>query len=140
MSHNRLTLANLGLPRHYVHVEDVALVHVAALLDASVDHQRLFAWSDAFTWNDVLAILRKAQPGESFIDYLPAQTMMKATVDDKLAKALVKKWGNGQQGFWGLEKGIRDTMSGKMPVFGVAVAIEQIPKGGIEGFAQSATA
>jgi hypothetical protein len=100
-----------------IHVEDVALLHVAAILDSSVKNARIHAWSDAFIWNDVLAIFRKLRPDQKFLDDLPDVARMRATVDDKLTLSLLKKWGN-QEGPLGLERSIKDTLEGKKPSSG----------------------
>jgi hypothetical protein len=97
-----------------IHVEDVALLHVAAILDSSLDNERIHAWSDDFIWNDILAIFRKLQPGRKFIDDLPDVARMKGTVDDKLTKALLRKWGN-QESPLGLERSVKDAIEGIQP-------------------------
>lgn len=97
-----------------IHISDVALVHIAALLDASVKNERIHAWADEFIWNDVLAIFRKLRPGHRVIDDLPDKERMKGTVDDKLTRSLLKIWGN-QDGPLGLERSIRDALEGVQP-------------------------
>lgn len=98
----------------YIHVEDVAVLHVAAVLDESVVNQRLHAWSDALTWNDALALFRKLQPGKKFMDDLPAEKRMEGKVDDKNSIVLLKKWA-GRDSPFGLERGIKDTIEGPHP-------------------------
>jgi hypothetical protein len=93
-------------------------LHVAALLDSSVEHQRIHAWSDAFVWNDILAILRQNQPDKKFVDNVPEEGKMMTTVDDKLTRELLKKWGDGQNAPLDLERGIKDTINGKQPAAG----------------------
>jgi hypothetical protein len=43
-------------------VVDTARLHVAALLDPSVNGQRIFGLVQEFNWTDVLRILRKLRP------------------------------------------------------------------------------
>ena len=97
-----------------MHVEDVALLHVAALLDPSVENARLHAWSDGFIWNDVLAIFKKLYPKKEFVD-LKDEVRLTGTVDDQQSKDLLKTWG-GRDGFLGLEAGIKDSLEGAQPV------------------------
>ena len=103
----------------YVHVRDVALLHVAALLDTTVKHRRVHAWSAPFNYNDILTILRKLHPEKKFIDDRDGMGKMLATVDDSLGRELLRRWGKDRrQGeeWIGFEQGIRDTIEGKWPV------------------------
>ncbi|OQO11810.1 hypothetical protein B0A48_03537 [Cryoendolithus antarcticus] len=52
----------------FINVDDDAKLHVAALLDSEAAGKRLFAFAAPFTWNDVLAILRKLEPGKKLIE------------------------------------------------------------------------
>ena len=85
------------------------------MLDPSVENARLHAWSDAFIWNDVLAIFAKLYPQKGFVADLKDQLRITSTVDDQQSKALLKTWG-GRDGFLDLEAGIRDMFQGKTPV------------------------
>ena len=87
-------------------------MHVAAILDPSAANARIHAWAEHCTWNDILALFRKLRPQEKFIDDLEGQGKMLATVDDAIGRRLLKEW-TGQEGWKGLEEGIRDTIDGK---------------------------
>jgi hypothetical protein len=56
----------------YVSVEDVAQLHVAALLDPELESERIFAMAAPFNWSDVVGIMRKLQPHNSKIPDPPA--------------------------------------------------------------------
>lgn len=103
-----------ALPGQSIHVEDVALLHIAAILDPSVKNDRIHAWSDEFIWNDVLAIFRRLRPDQKFIDDLPDSARMTATVDDKLTRDLLKKWA-GRDGPLSLERSVKDAIEGIQP-------------------------
>lgn len=62
----------------------------------------------------MLAIFRKLQPGRKFIDDLPDVARMQATVDDKLTRDLLKRWG-GQDGPLSLERSVKDAVEGIQP-------------------------
>ncbi|KAH8816908.1 hypothetical protein F5884DRAFT_873743 [Xylogone sp. PMI_703] len=96
---------------NYVNARDVALLHVAAVLDPEVKNQRIHAWGAPFNWNDLLAIMRKLRPAHKFIDDIPNLGQMLGTVDDSLGLKLLKKW-NGQAGWTSLEQGIRENIEG----------------------------
>lgn len=50
----------------FVDVDDTARLHVAALLSKSVNNERIFAFAQPYTWNQVLAIMRAAYPSRAF--------------------------------------------------------------------------
>ena len=87
-------------------------MHVAALIDPSVQNERIHTWSDHCNWNDILAIVRKLRPNEKFIDDLPGQQKMLSTVEDAIGKKLLKKWAD-QDGWLDLQIGIKDVLDGK---------------------------
>jgi hypothetical protein len=49
-------------------VKDVGRLHVAALLSESVRNERIYAAAAPFSWNQVLAILRKLYPSKKIAD------------------------------------------------------------------------
>lgn len=51
----------------FVNVRDCARLHVAALLDENVNHQRLFAFSEPVNWTDAVTILRDIRPNNKKI-------------------------------------------------------------------------
>ncbi|GAD99542.1 NAD dependent epimerase/dehydratase, putative [Paecilomyces variotii No. 5] len=97
-----------GFPATYhIDVKDVALLHVAAILDLEVNNQRLQAWAENCNWNDILAILRRLYPDRHFVDDLPGMTKLSITSDFTLPLALLEKWA-GQAGWRTLEQTIKD--------------------------------
>ena len=96
---------------NYIHVRDIALMHIAAVLDPEVSNRRIHAWAKGFNWNDMLAVLRKLYPQKKFIDDLPNMGQFLGTVDDSLGLKLLKKWG-GQDAWTPFEQGIKDALKG----------------------------
>lgn len=96
---------------NYINARDVALMHVAAILDPEVQNERIFAWGGAFSWNELLAIFRKLHPEHKFIEDFPAEGRLMWSVDDSLGRRLMKKWG-GQEGWTSLEQTIKETLEG----------------------------
>ena len=88
---------------------------MAALLDPSVENARLYAWSDTFNFNDILAILARLYPKKGFIADLKDEPRLSGTVDDQQSKDLLRNW-CGRDGFLDLETGIKDMLQGKQPV------------------------
>jgi hypothetical protein len=50
-----------------IDAKDVALLHLAALLDLEGSNARLQAWGHSTNWNDLLAILGRLRPQKKFI-------------------------------------------------------------------------
>ncbi|OPB42787.1 hypothetical protein A0O28_0084230 [Trichoderma guizhouense] len=95
----------------FVDVRDVALLHVAALLDPSIEGARLPAWGYEFNWNDILKILRQLDPGKALPAALDNPGGFNGTADVAHAKHALKRWG-GQDDFISLKKGVIDTLNG----------------------------
>lgn len=95
----------------FVDVRDVALLHVAALLDPSIEGTRLPAWGYEFNWNDILKILQQLDPGKALPAALDNPGEFNGTADVAQAKHALKRWG-GQDDFISLEKGVIDTLNG----------------------------
>ena len=95
----------------HIDVKDVALLHVAAVLDPECDRARLQAWAEYCNMNDILGILRRLCPQRKFMDDFPNQTRLSITADYDQQLALLKKWG-GQDGWTSLEHSVADEMKG----------------------------
>lgn len=96
---------------YYIHVRDVAIMHVAAVLDPEVSNERIYAWAKPFNWNDVLAILRKLFPNKTFVDDLPDMGQLVGKVDDELGLKLIKRWGK-QDRWTPLEQSVKENLEG----------------------------
>lgn len=103
-----LTMSCIHLAYH-IDVKDVALLHVAAILDPKINNERLQAWAENCNWNDILAIMRRLYPQRHFIDDLPGQQRLSISTDLTLSLHLLKKWGN-QAGWRTLEQTIKDNV------------------------------
>lgn len=93
----------------HIDVKDVALLHVAAVLDPEVKNARLQAWAEYCDWNDVLAIVRRLYPQRTFVNDIPTPIALSMTTDLSQPLALLKKWGN-QDGWKSLEETVADNM------------------------------
>lgn len=91
----------------HIDVKDVALLHVAVVLDPECNGARLQAWASYCNMNDILAILRRLYPGEKFINNFSNQTTLDITADYDQQLALLKKWG-GQDGWTSLEQSVAE--------------------------------
>ncbi|KAH7129560.1 hypothetical protein B0J13DRAFT_453363 [Dactylonectria estremocensis] len=86
--------AALQIPAmYYSHVTDVAVIHVAAALDADVSGKRIQVLANSFNWNDCLEILRRAYPERQFIDnFLPDNPTLTYDIENDIGPGLIQKW------------------------------------------------
>jgi hypothetical protein len=94
---------------NYINVRDVALLHVAAVLDPEVSYRRIHECAQPFNWNIILATMRELYPKKYFVDNLPNMGQLVGTVEDGLGLQLMKKWG-GQEGWTSLVEGIKQNL------------------------------
>lgn len=88
-------------------VKDIALLHVAAVLDPDVKNARLQAWGHSRHWNDLLAVLRKLRPQKEFIADYPSRSLLTISTDFSDSFALLEKWAE-QDGWRSLESSIAE--------------------------------
>ena len=91
-------------------MKDVALIHIAAVLDPEVKNARLQSWGHSAHWNDVLAILRQLRPQKNFIDDYPKPYHLKVSVDQSESLVLLRKWSD-KDGWTSLEDSISENIT-----------------------------
>ena len=82
-------------PQWLVDVRDTARLHVAALIDPSCNGQRIFAFAHPFTWNDLLAIMRKVSPEKTFIEDRDVGRDLSEIPNEEAENLLRKHYGHG---------------------------------------------
>ena len=97
-------------------MKDLAVIHVAAVLDPGVSNARLQSWGHSTHWNDILAILRKLRPEREFIQDYPETRYLQISVDQSEATALLKKWSDkdknkDKDGWTSLEDSISENIN-----------------------------
>jgi flagellar motor component MotA len=94
-------------------VKDVALIHVAAVLDPEVNKARIQAWGHSAHWNEILAILRRLRPEKKFVDDYPDAQHLKVSIDQTEAIELLKKWSDkpDKNGWTSLEESIFENIT-----------------------------
>lgn len=78
---------------YYVDVQDCARIHLAALLHKEVQNERLFAFANPFTVNDILAAFRSKFPGRTFPADIPDAARDLSRVPKEKATRLLKEMG-----------------------------------------------
>lgn len=76
-----------------VHVQDTARVHVAAFVDPEVENQRILVFAHPFNFNDVLAALRKLEPGREWPGDVEGLRRDLSKLDNGPGAELLKKSG-----------------------------------------------
>lgn len=97
-------------PQWFVNVADTARLHVAGLLDPECNGKRIFAFAAPFNFNEILAVLRKQNPGKEFIADAPGLGHDICVVPNEEAEGLLRKW--FQKGFSGLEETVKQNSQG----------------------------
>lgn len=97
-------------PQWMVNVQDTARLHVAALIDPDVEDQRLLAFAEPYSWNSILACLRKMYPNKEFPDDIKDEPRDLSKLDTSHEASLLQKF--GRSGFTGLEESIRENTAG----------------------------
>ena len=98
----------LMLPEYFCDTQDVARLHLAALIDPDVNGERILAYAEPYNWNQVLAIFRELYKDRKFVDDLADQGADKSTVSTERSEEILKRM--GVNGFTGLEQSLKVTV------------------------------
>ncbi|EEY16690.1 aldehyde reductase [Verticillium alfalfae VaMs.102] len=93
----------------FVDVEDVAAIHVAAILDPEIKNARLQTWGHSSNWNEFFAVLREIRPHREFPADYPDPYFFPALTDQSKSIAILKKWAS-QDGWKPLKDSLRETV------------------------------
>ena len=94
---------------YFVDTQDVARLHLAALIDPNVENERVLAYQEPYNWNQLLSIFRKEYPNRKFIDDLADQGVDLSTVSNERSVEILKRFGK-KDGFTPLEESLRWTV------------------------------
>ncbi|KAF4415180.1 hypothetical protein F53441_14654 [Fusarium austroafricanum] len=94
---------------YFADVEDIAILHVAAVLDPEVKNARLHSWGHLIHWNDFLAIFRSLRPQKEFIPDYPDPKYLTLNTDQSPSLELLKKWG-GKDGWKSLKDSLTESV------------------------------
>ena len=72
--------------------------------------ERIFAYAEPYTWNQILGMFRKLYPNRKFVDDIPDQGADLSTVANERAEEILKR--AGKEGFTSLEQSIQWTVEG----------------------------
>lgn len=106
-----LTLTRNALKEHFVAVDDIARLHVIALLRSDVQNERLFGFAEPMGWNDILAIFRRNIPDREFLPDIPGEGKVKYIVEPReRADQLLKEYKGNERGFRSVEDAIMESV------------------------------
>ncbi|KAF4959120.1 hypothetical protein FSARC_10833 [Fusarium sarcochroum] len=91
-------------------VKDIALLHVAAILDPEIKNARLQTWGNYAHFNEFLAILRELRPDRQFMDDYPETWHLTVSTDQSESVEILKKWGD-QDGWRSLKSVIDEAIN-----------------------------
>jgi nucleoside-diphosphate-sugar epimerase len=91
-------------PQYWVDVQDDARIHLAALLLPDVKEERIFAFAETFTWNQLLQGFRKSFPNRKFPDDVENPPEELAKVPNERALELLKR--TGRDGWTALDQSL----------------------------------
>ena len=76
-------------------MQDNARLHIAALTDSDIKNERIFAFTDPFTWNEILDVLRTLRPNHKLPQYQSNndKDMSKVLKKDRAEEILSKHYG-----------------------------------------------
>ncbi|EAW09036.1 aldehyde reductase II [Aspergillus clavatus NRRL 1] len=94
------------IPRHWVDVTDVALLHIAGLTEVDVQNERLLAFAGPFNFNSWLSVFRKIDPSKPWPADDPEQVNDRSTVDTERSKEILKRY--SRVGFTSFFDSVRD--------------------------------
>lgn len=99
----------IAIPEYYVNVRDTARLHVAALLDPSVQSERIFAWVAEHNLTDIVGALRRLRPQNQMIKNAPENEGRDRAIAPSISRAekLLKSF-FGVDGWVGFEESIAD--------------------------------
>ncbi|TVY25221.1 NAD-dependent epimerase/dehydratase [Lachnellula hyalina] len=106
----RTTYLDTSVSIYFVDVKDVALLHVAAVLDPEVKNARFHIWGQHSSWSDIAVIMRKLRPDHESIPEFPTPEYLTISTDQSETLALLKHWGD-HDGWRPLEKTVADNLS-----------------------------
>jgi hypothetical protein len=106
---SRLVKTVLTCTGYFADVEDIAILHVAVILDPEIKNARLHTWGNLIHWNEFLAILRNLRPQKEFIPDYPDPKYLLLSTDQSLSLALLKKWA-GQDGWKPMKDSIAENV------------------------------
>jgi len=92
-------------------VRDTARLHVAGVIDPEINNERIFAFSEPYTWNGILAILRKLRPDHKVVEDIADNSKDLSRVVRKPRAEEILKKNFGQAHFIGLEASIKENIA-----------------------------
>jgi nucleoside-diphosphate-sugar epimerase len=104
-----------NFPNQYmIDVIDDARIHViAAALDNTVKNERIYAYNQAFTWTEIINIVKKHRPDATSVAQAPANERPDLTkVPNQRGAELLKKW-YGQDGYKSMEQSVLENLEGQ---------------------------
>lgn len=99
------------VPEYYIDVTDAAALHFAGAVLPDVKEERIFGFAGWYTWNDILAILRKHYPEQPIPEELSAPGVAHDIRTRARAEQLLRELGH--PGWISLEDSVKAVVESK---------------------------
>lgn len=95
-------------PQYFINVSDDAKLHVAALIDPTCNGERIFGFTAPQSYNHLLAVFRKLEPGRDFGEDADIGEDVTEVPNKEAEELLRKHYGHG---FVGLEETVKQCIA-----------------------------
>lgn len=95
-------------PQYFINVSDDAKLHVAALIDPACNGERIFGFTAPQSYNHLLAVFRKLEPGRDFGQDAEIGEDVTEVPNKEAEELLRKHYGHG---FVGLEETVKQCIA-----------------------------
>jgi len=104
----------VAAPQYAIDVIDDARLHViAAVLDASLTNERIFAFGHAFRWTDLVALVQELRPHATGLATPPANEGYELTkVPNEPGAELLRKWYGQETGYKPFRQTVEENLEG----------------------------
>lgn len=90
---------------------DVARLHLAAAIDATITNERFLASAAPFNWNELIDVVQKIAPVAKVAEKLENPSVDIGVIDNAPGAEALRKW-FGQEGWTGFEETLRENLEG----------------------------
>lgn len=100
-------------PQYMIDVIDDARLHlIAAVMDSSLQYERIFSFNVPFNWTDIINIVKELRPSAPVPEPLANEPRDLSKVPNELGAKLLKKWYGQETGYKPLKQTVAENLEG----------------------------